>query len=370
MYSDCCNSVQVTPERFQVLPSLSYHIRKLLRGNLHPFQLPSDLEQVVDPLHDLDATLAFLYPDVHQMNTVVLQLERLILSYQSIRIYGSGEHPALKVIEQEVFWWLGYENRSATCTVLIVDDVLENTKLIANILKPLGYKVYTALNGAVALNLLQEIQPDLIFLDVRMPIMDGYQLFQVLQQTERLRSIPVIFLSALDNVEEQQKAIELGAVSFMAKPFKAASVLEQVQRHLNHQLSITGVDQSQMQARRDRASHIPCLLCDATKAGFQATLDGRYLRVSSALAQICGYSTTTAMLSEVKNLWEGIYRNPLHRVDWQQCITHPNQMVQFDSQIYRQDGHILRVVEQVQAIQDNYDHFLLYEGFITIKEAL
>jgi CheY-like chemotaxis protein len=301
------------------------------------------------------------------MNTVVLELEKLILSYQNLRVDEDDNHPGLEAIQREVFEWLGYEPRSvAAHTILVVDDVLENIMLVSDILKQVGCQIYSASNGSMALSVLQEIQPDLILLDVSMPDMDGYQLLQMLRQIDRLRSIPVIFLSARNTTADRQKAEALGAASFITKPFKMAFVIEQVQQQLGAPLSRVNRAPSRMETRRHRARHTSCLLCDPTQAGFQATSDGRYLRVSSRLAQICGYPSASAMISEVTNLWDQIYCDLLHQYQWSQSLACPNQIIQFESQIRQQDGYFLQIVEQVKAVQDAYGHFLFYEGSIKL----
>lgn len=368
MHANYFNSAELTPERFQILPSLSYSIRKLLRNNLPAFQLLPSLERVIDPLHDLDAALTLLYPDRREMNAVVLELEKLVLSYQNIRVSGNDHHPGLQKIQHEVFWWLGYELRSASpYTILVVDDVLENTLLVSNLLKRLGYRIYTESSGQMALNLLQEIQPDLICLDLQMPGMNGYQLLQALRQIDHLRFVPVFFLSADDTVEHRQKVQALGAIGSITKPFKAATFLEQVQQYLGRSV-LTNPVSSSLETRRDRAKLTSCVLCDSNQAGFQVTLDGRYLRVNTRLAQLCGYPSISEMISEITNVWDQIYCNPHHRMEWNRCITYPNQVIQFTTQICDRKGNFRRVVEHIKGIEDDYQNFLLYEGSMKLQE--
>ena len=86
--------------------------------------------------------------------------------------------------------------------ILIVDDTLTNLQVLSNILTGQGYKVRGASNGPTALIIANEQPPDLILLDIRMPEMDGYQVCQQLKEKNQTRDIPVIFLSALDQVQQ------------------------------------------------------------------------------------------------------------------------------------------------------------------------
>jgi len=118
--------------------------------------------------------------------------------------------------------------------ILIVDDVPENLQLLFNTLNEQGYQVRRAKNGAIALMAAQSMQPDLILLDIRMPDMDGYEVCRRLKELEQTREIPVIFLSAMDDVQDKVQSFEVGGVDFITKPFQVAEVLARVK----HQLSL------------------------------------------------------------------------------------------------------------------------------------
>ncbi|MBU0961985.1 MAG: response regulator, partial [Proteobacteria bacterium] len=101
--------------------------------------------------------------------------------------------------------------------VLIVDDVKDNIKILIDLLKP-DYKTYFADNGVKALELAQNKSPDLILLDIVMPQMDGYEVCQKLKSNLRTNDIPVIFISAMSDVGDETKGLEIGAVDYITKP--------------------------------------------------------------------------------------------------------------------------------------------------------
>lgn len=116
--------------------------------------------------------------------------------------------------------------------ILVVDDKPDNLRLLSSILTGRGYKVRKALNGQTALNTVRTLPPDLILLDINMPGMNGYEVCQALKADDRTQEIPVIFISALDDVLNKVKAFDVGAVDYISKPFQEREVLARVKSQL------------------------------------------------------------------------------------------------------------------------------------------
>ena len=116
--------------------------------------------------------------------------------------------------------------------ILVVDDTPENLNLLSQMLFKAGYQVRAARNGPRALESVQTALPDMILLDVMMPDMDGYTVCRYLKEDERTRNIPIIFISALDNIEAKVKAFTAGGVDFISKPLQIQEVLARVRTHL------------------------------------------------------------------------------------------------------------------------------------------
>jgi len=104
--------------------------------------------------------------------------------------------------------------------ILIVDDTPANLRLLAGILTEVGYQVRPARDGRIALTAAQSTPPDLILLDIMMPNMDGYEVIRRLKADERTRDIPVIFISALDDVHDKVKSFDLAALITSANHFR------------------------------------------------------------------------------------------------------------------------------------------------------
>lgn len=116
--------------------------------------------------------------------------------------------------------------------LLIVDDLPDNIRVLSRMITDAGYAVSAATSGAQALKIAAASAPDLILLDVMMPGMDGYQTLRALQADPRLAAIPVIFVTALSETEDELRGLELGAVDYITKPFKEALVIRRIRAHL------------------------------------------------------------------------------------------------------------------------------------------
>ncbi|NEO91813.1 MAG: response regulator [Moorea sp. SIO3G5] len=119
--------------------------------------------------------------------------------------------------------------------ILVVDDIPENLHLLSDTLTEQGYDVRGVINGSMALRVAHSVLPDLILLDIKMPDMNGYEVCQKLKASESTRHIPVIFLSALNEVIDKVKAFEVGGVDYISKPFQVKEVLARVENQLTIQ---------------------------------------------------------------------------------------------------------------------------------------
>ncbi|RPI05311.1 MAG: response regulator [Ignavibacteriae bacterium] len=116
--------------------------------------------------------------------------------------------------------------------ILVIDDEPSWLKITSHILQHKGYDVLTAGSGAEALNALATFQPDIIFSDVRMPDMNGFDLVDHLKRNPATSSTPVVFFSAIDDYDARKVARTLGAVDYLIKPFNEDEVSSVLSKHL------------------------------------------------------------------------------------------------------------------------------------------
>ena len=112
--------------------------------------------------------------------------------------------------------------------VLVVDDEPGNIVLVSRLLNGLGYDVTTATNGEAALEAVRRARPDVILLDVNMPLIDGFEVCRRLKNEASTRLIPIVLMTGLASVEDRVRSIEVGADDFLTKPFVAAELSARV----------------------------------------------------------------------------------------------------------------------------------------------
>ncbi len=116
--------------------------------------------------------------------------------------------------------------------VLIVDDNPTNIDLLVDALKG-EYRLGIAKTGAKAIEYAETYQPDVILLDIMMPVMDGYDVCIHLKQNEKTKGIPVIFITAMSTPEQKVRGFEVGGVDYITKPFFAQEVIARVKMHIS-----------------------------------------------------------------------------------------------------------------------------------------
>jgi CheY-like chemotaxis protein len=126
---------------------------------------------------------------------------------------------------------VGYEGQRRK--VLVVDDAPQNRAMLVDSLGMLGFEVFEAGNGQQALDFLQRIEPDLVLMDVMMPVLDGLEATQCIRSIQRFAALPIIAASASATSEVEAAAREAGADAFIAKPIDQEALLQTVGRLLD-----------------------------------------------------------------------------------------------------------------------------------------
>jgi putative two-component system response regulator len=117
-------------------------------------------------------------------------------------------------------------------TVMIVDDEMKNIQVLGQLLRTHQLDVHVATSGEEALTAISHTIPDLILLDVMMPKMDGYELARRIKARPTTHNTPILFITALSDIDSKVKAFESGGVDFITKPFQSMEVIHRVKTHL------------------------------------------------------------------------------------------------------------------------------------------
>ncbi|BAZ00934.1 two-component response regulator [Tolypothrix tenuis PCC 7101] len=212
---------------------------------------------------------------------------------------ATSTQSSLNIVENDT-----YQTEDRKGNILIVDDLIENLHFLNDILSKQGYKVRSVTNGNMALRTIRNNPPDVILLDIKMPDIDGYQVCSILKAEEEISDIPIIFLSALNEVFDKVKAFEVGGVDYITKPFQTEEVIARIQTHLTLQ-------QQKAQLRQEIEKHqqtaeilyqsraILASLLNSSRDGIAAMQavrdmvtgeieDFRYLLVNPVFAKILG----------------------------------------------------------------------------------
>ncbi|MDR1703569.1 MAG: response regulator [Clostridiales bacterium] len=116
--------------------------------------------------------------------------------------------------------------------IILVDDSIEMLTLCKQMIKDV-YDVYTVQSADRLFEILKRVIPDMILLDVKMPVVDGYEIARLLKSSEVYRDIPIIFLTAMDDVKSEMEGLSIGALDYIHKPFVAALLLRRIETHLS-----------------------------------------------------------------------------------------------------------------------------------------
>lgn len=149
--------------------------------------------------------------------------------------------------------------------ILIVDDIEENLRVLTETLTEEGFYPLQAKNGERAIAIARKAQPDLILLDIKMPGMDGYETIGKLKEDPETAGIPVIFISALNQIEDKVKGFTSGAVDYVSKPFQKEEVIARVSTHLSLRQALRNVEIEREKSEKLLLNILPERVADELK---------------------------------------------------------------------------------------------------------
>ena len=206
--------------------------------------------------------------------------------------------------------------------VLIVDDNKENIDLIAYFLKSQNYKLFTAFDGVEALKLVESRQPDIILLDIMLPKLDGFQVCERIKKNQKTQFIPIIMITALKELKDKIRSLEVGADDFISKPFENVELLTRVKSLLriksyHDQLQVKNIEleQKNKELRRldqfkEELSHL--IVHDMKNPLF--VIQGNLQMMGMALEQI-GQPTLKKYIDRIERSSQDLLRMVLNLVD-------------------------------------------------------
>ncbi|MGD2206837.1 MAG: response regulator [Anaerolineae bacterium] len=183
-------------------------------------------------------------------------------------------------------------------TVLIADDRLDNVELVRDLLTMQGYEVISATNGREALDRIRQHLPDLVLLDLDMPLLNGYQVCEQMKADPATADIPVLMLTAWAEPEQRVKGLRLGADDYVAKPFDYRELLERVKTRLRAKQRADELRATQQLIRETFERYVSPRVVERLLADpSQVRLGGVQQPVTVLFADLRGYTTVTEALS-------------------------------------------------------------------------
>ena len=266
--------------------------------------------------------------------------------------------------------------------ILIVEDQLDNLRLLSNLLKDQGYQVRQAIDGEMALLAAETQPPDLMLLDINIPLVDGYQVCQQLKSKQNTVEIPIVFLSAFDEVGEKVKAFEMGGVDYLSKPYQLEEVLARVENqvkislknqqlkgnnsHLKQRLKLTEAanefhNKPQIEAyllhQAVAATHNGLIITDATDPTYPI------MYVNPGFERMTGYSLVEVKGKNCRFL-QGSDRNQPQLEQLRHSI-HAGQPCCCTLRNYRKDGSLFWNEVSLSPIKDESGQVIYYIGVQT-----
>jgi two-component system, cell cycle response regulator DivK len=118
--------------------------------------------------------------------------------------------------------------------ILVIEDNEQNLYLVRFILEKNGYQVHAAMDGQAGIDMANQLKPDLILLDIQLPVMDGYAVAQNLRLNPQLSSIPIVAVTSHAMVGDREKAMQVGCNGYIEKPINPDTFMEEVELHLTN----------------------------------------------------------------------------------------------------------------------------------------
>ena len=205
------------------------------------------------------------------------------------------------------------QSQESANKILIVDDVPENLRLLSTTLSQQGYKIRCAKNGAMALMGARNDLPNLILLDINMPDLNGYEVCKQLKADPTTSSIPIIFLSAQDDIHDKVKAFSIGGADFIGKPFQVEEVLARVRNQLAVQeanLRVRILNERLEQRVKERTHEVESANQVLKKEILQRNKLEQKLRHDALHDSLTGLPNRSSLMQEIEQCLDNAIDNP------------------------------------------------------------
>ncbi|MFZ1029966.1 MAG: response regulator [Limnoraphis robusta] len=250
---------------------------------------------------------------------------------------------------------------SIKASILIVDDTEDNLLVLTEILSREGYNVQSAKNGQSALDAAFKQPPDLILLDVMMPDMNGYEVLNHLKSEQRTQEIPIVFISALNEVYDRVKGLSMGAVDYLTKPIHIQELLARVKTHL----SIYELQREVQQKNLDLTQalqHLKATQTQLIESEKMAALGRLVAGLSHEISTPVGIGITLAstLMNEAKELESNLQENRVKKLILDRHIERVKRMSTLLLENLQRAGNLIQSFQCVSVDQSYFEQQEFY----------
>ncbi len=199
-----------------------------------------------------------------------------------------------------------FSENSHQGNILIVDDVPDNLIVLSTLLSHHGYKVRNVIKGSMAIRVAKSGFPDVILLDINMPEMDGYEVCKILKSDPDTEEIPVIFLTALDEVKNQVKAFQFGGVDYITKPFQIEEILARINNQIqlkNAREEIKQINLELEERVKERTAQLEAEIIERKKAEEKLS----FMALHDPLTEL---PNRTGLMARLQQVFQRVKENP------------------------------------------------------------
>ncbi len=262
--------------------------------------------------------------------------------------------------------------------ILIVDDNPKNLQLLGEVLRNEGFRVGVAQNGELALAAVEIMMPDLILMDVMMPVMDGFEACKRLQANPKTCHIPVIFLTARVESEDINNGFEAGGVDYVSKPFQKGELLARVNTHIRIEKMSQAQIEFNLQLKQQNKqlslanNQLKALKQQAVESAKMVSLGNMLIWIAHEINTPLGISITSSSYQEqiIDNLKLGIKQEELDKISFTQSI---DQLFESNHMITAALKQLSNIIDECKQLATNKaqrhsEEFLVMDNLAILPE--
>ena len=240
--------------------------------------------------------------------------------------------------------------------ILVVDDDLVNIEVLQNQLASERYQLSSATSGYEALAIMAEKVFDLILLDVMMPGMSGYQVCERIRRTATADELPVIMVTAKNQVSDLVEGFRAGANDYLTKPFVRDELLARIELHLKLRQAVLAVAESERKYRN--------IFENALEGIFQVDRDARIIAANPVMARIFGYRSPEDFSDSVSDVQQQLFADPKMYQDLRNMLKNKETVLQYETRFIRKDGSHLWGSVKIHKVLDANGEVERFEGLL------